>query len=233
MLDQEKFSPRNKKVKLKKNRGRTVSSKQWLERQLNDVYVQEAKKMGYRSRAAFKLIELNEKFDFLKEESRVIDLGAAPGGWTQVVAKAVDTNLENSQIIGIDLLDIEPIPNTTLILGDFTDEQVIDSVKNLLTGPADLVLSDMAPSTTGHKQTDHLRIIALVETAFYFAEDVLREGGTFIAKVFQGGTEPSLLNILKQSFGSVKHVKPKSSRKESSELYLVAQNFKKRIQQNQ
>lgn len=227
MPDHESFSSRNKKVTLKKNRNRTLSSKLWLERQLNDPYVQEAKKLGYRSRAAFKLIELNEKFDFLKKESRVIDLGAAPGGWTQVVAQKIDASHPNSQIIGIDLLNIDPVPNTTLLLGDFTEEKMMDSIKNLLKGPVDVVLSDMAPSSIGHKQTDHLRIVALVETAFYFAQEVLKDGGTFITKVFQGGMEPSLLSILKKSFNTVKHVKPKSSRKESAELYLVAQNFKK------
>ncbi|MBM3610002.1 MAG: RlmE family RNA methyltransferase [Alphaproteobacteria bacterium] len=232
MPDQEKISSRNQKVKLKKNRGRTLSSKTWLERQLNDPYVREAKKLGYRSRAAFKLIELNEKFNFLKEELRVVDLGAAPGGWTQIVAQKVNTSLPNSQIIGIDLLKMDPIQGTTLILGDFTEEETVNSIKTLLNGPVDLVLSDMAPSTTGHKKTDHLRIIGLIESAFFFAQEVLKEDGCFVAKVFQGGAESSFLKVLKKSFGSVKHFKPNSSRKESSELYLVAQNFKKEINKN-
>lgn len=226
MPDNEQRSPRNQKVKLKKARGRKVSSQRWLQRQLNDPYVQDAKKMGYRSRAAFKLIELDEKFHFLKPQMRVIDLGAAPGGWTQVVEKHIDTSLPNTQIIGVDLLEMDAISNTTLHVGDFTDPQTIDHIKSLLTGPVDLVLSDMAPSAMGHKQTDHVRIIALVEEAFYFAQEVLAEGGIFLAKVLQGGTESSLLSILKKSFKTVKHVKPSASRKDSSEMYVIAIDFK-------
>jgi len=224
--DQEKRSPRNQKVKLKKSRGRTVSSQRWLQRQLNDPYVHDAKKLGYRARSAFKLIELNEKFNLLKPEMRVIDLGAAPGGWTQVITKHVNTDLPNSQVIGIDLLAMDPISGATLCMGDFTNDEVINHLKSLLSGPVDLVLSDMAASSTGSRQVDHLRITVLVEEAFYFAREVLAEGGVFLAKVLQGGTEISLLNILKQSFKTVKHVKPNASRKDSSEMYVIAMGFR-------
>lgn len=227
MPHNDKRSPRNQKVKLKNARGRKVSSQRWLQRQLNDPYVHDAKKMGYRSRAAFKLLELDEKFQLLKPEMRVIDLGAAPGGWTQVVSKRVDATKQNSQIIGVDLLEMDPISDVLLHTGDFTDPQTVDHIKSLLKGPADLVLSDMAPSATGHKQTDHIRIIALVEEAFYFAEEVLGKGGIFLAKVLQGGTESSLLAKLKKSFETVKHVKPNASRKDSSEMYVIALGFKK------
>ena len=227
MPDQEKRSPRNQKVKLKKSRGRTVSSQRWLQRQLNDPYVHDAKKLGYRARSAFKLIELNEKFNLLRSEMRVIDLGAAPGGWTQVITKHVNTDLPGSQVIGVDLLAMDPISGATLCMGDFTKDEVIDHVKSLLSGPVDLVLSDMAASSTGSRQVDHLRITVLVEEAFYFAREVLAEDGIFLAKVLQGGTEISLLNILKQSFKTVKHVKPNASRKDSSEMYVIAMGFKK------
>jgi 23S rRNA (uridine2552-2'-O)-methyltransferase len=226
MPDQEKRSPRNQKVKLKKSRGRTVSSQRWLQRQLNDPYVHDAKKLGYRARSAFKLIELNEKFNLLKPEMRVIDLGAAPGGWTQVITKHVNTDLPGSQVIGVDLLAMDPIPGATLCMGDFTKDEVINHVKSLLSGPVDLVLSDMAASSTGSRQVDHLRITVLVEEAFHFAREVLAEDGVFLAKVLQGGTEISLLNILKQSFKTVKHVKPNASRKDSSEMYVIAMGFR-------
>jgi 23S rRNA (uridine2552-2'-O)-methyltransferase len=230
MSDQEKRSPRSKKVTLKKSRGRTVSSQRWLQRQLNDPYVQDAQRLGYRSRAAFKLIELNEKFHFLKPEMRVIDLGAAPGGWTQVIAKQVNPDLPKSQIIGIDLLEMDPIQGVTLCMGDFSKDETIEQLKAILKGPADIVLSDMAPSSTGYRQIDHLRITVLVEEAFYFAKEVLVEGGTFVAKVLQGGVDGGILNILKQSFETIKHVKPKASRKDSSEMYVVAMGFKKQLQ---
>jgi 23S rRNA (uridine2552-2'-O)-methyltransferase len=226
MPDQEKRSPRNQKVKLKKSRGRTVSSQRWLQRQLNDPYVHDAKKLGYRARSAFKLIELNEKFNLLKPEMRVIDLGAAPGGWTQVITKHVNTDLPGSQVIGVDLLAMDPIPGATLCMGDFTKDEVIDHVKSLLSGPVDLVLSDMAASSTGSRQVDHLRITVLVEEAFHFAREVLAEDGVFLAKVLQGGTELGLLNVLKQSFKTVKHVKPNASRKDSSEMYVIAMGFR-------
>jgi 23S rRNA (uridine2552-2'-O)-methyltransferase len=226
MPDQEKRSPRNQKVKLKKSRGRTVSSQRWLQRQLNDPYVHDAKKLGYRARSAFKLIELNEKFNLLKPEMRVIDLGAAPGGWTQVITKHVNTDLLGSQVIGVDLLAMDPISGATLCMGDFTKDEVINHVKSILSGPVDLVLSDMAASSTGSRQVDHLRITVLVEEAFHFAREVLAEGGVFLAKVLQGGTEISLLNILKKSFKTVKHVKPNASRKDSSEMYVIAMGFR-------
>ena len=226
MPDQEKRSPRNQKVKLKKSRGRTVSSQRWLQRQLNDPYVHDAKKLGYRARSAFKLIELNEKFNLLKPEMRVIDLGAAPGGWTQVITKHVNTDLPGSQVIGVDLLAMDPISGATLCMGDFTKDEVINHVKSLLSGPVDLVLSDMAASSTGSRQVDHLRITVLVEEAFHFAREVLVEGGDFLAKVLQGGAEISLLNVLKQSFKTVKHVKPNASRKDSSEMYVIAMGFR-------
>lgn len=227
MDDREQKSSRNQKVRLKTARGRTTSSQRWLQRQLNDPYVQNAKKLGYRSRAAFKLLELDEKFHFFKPEMCVIDLGAAPGGWTQVAAQKVDLALPHSQIIGIDILPMDVLPGTTLLRGDFTEEETLESVIKTLKGPVDLVLSDMAPSATGHKHTDHLRIVYLVELAFAFAEKVLAEEGCFVAKVLQGGTEAALLGQLKQLFKTVKHVKPQASRKESSELYVVAQGFKK------
>jgi len=229
MPDQEKRSPRNQKVKLKKSRGRTVSSQRWLQRQLNDPYVQDAKKLGYRSRAAFKLIEINEKFNVLKKEMRVIDLGAAPGGWTQVITKHVNTDLPGSQVIGVDLLAMDPISGATLCMGDFTKDEVINHVKSLLSGPVDLVLSDMAASSTGSRQVDHLRITTLVEEAFLFAQEVLSEGGTFLAKVLQGGAEGSLLTTLKKSFKTIKHVKPSASRKDSSEMYVIAMGFRPHI----
>ena len=228
MPDQDQRSPRAQKVKLKKARGRKISSQRWLQRQLNDPYVQDAKKLGYRSRAAFKLTELDEKFHLLKKEMRAIDLGAAPGGWLQVLEKKIDLTLPNSQIIGIDLLPIDPIATCQLLESDFTDLDAIEEIKKLLTGPVDIVLSDMAPSAMGHKQTDHLRIMHLVEEAFFFAKEVLSEGGTFLAKVLQGGTEKNLLDELKTCFATVKHVKPKASRKDSSEMYVIAQGFKPR-----
>lgn len=226
MPDYSNPSSRNKRVKLKSARGRKVSSQRWLQRQLNDPFVQEAKRVGYRSRASFKFIELNEKFNLLKKEMRVIDLGAAPGGWTQVIAEHVDTSLPKSQVIGIDLLEMEPISGVDLYQGDFTDMEMVDLLKQNLKGPVDLVVSDMAPSAMGHKQTDHLRIIALVEEAALFATEVLGTGGGFVAKVLQGGTEKSLLDVLKKSFKTVRHVKPSASRKDSSEMYVVATGFR-------
>src|SRR5690242_9009179 len=210
-------------VKVKKDRGRTASSRAWLQRQLNDPYVAAAKSSGYRSRAAFKLIELNEKFRFLKKGARVLDLGAAPGGWSQV---AVDAG---AMVVAADVLEMEPIPGVTFFQADLTDSDVPAMLKQALEGPADVVLTDMAAPTTGHRATDHIRTIALVEVALEVALDVLKPGGSFVGKVFQGGSSGELLARLKKAFREVKHVKPPASRQESVELYVVATGFKGRI----
>jgi len=207
-------------VKVKKDRGRTSSSRKWLERQLNDPYVAAAKSKGYRSRAAFKLVELDEKFRFLKKGAKVLDLGAAPGGWSQVaIAKG-------ASVVAADVLAIEEIPGVTFFQADLTDADVPAMLKDALGGPADVVLTDMAAPTTGHRATDHIRTIALVEIALEVAEDVLKPGGAFVGKVFQGGSSNELLARLKKSFREVKHVKPPASRAESVELYVVALGFK-------
>jgi 23S rRNA (uridine2552-2'-O)-methyltransferase len=211
-------------VRVKSANKRTVSSARWLERQLNDPYVAEAKKQGYRSRAAFKLLQLDDKFNVLKEGARVIDLGAAPGGWCQV---AVDRVGERGKVIGIDLLPMDPIPGADLIQMDFMSEEAPDLLKRLLDGGlANVVLSDMAASSTGHSQTDHLKIMALAEAAYDFAKDVLAEGGVFICKVLQGGATGELLKLLKRDFAEVKHVKPPASRSDSAEIYVVALGFR-------
>jgi 23S rRNA (uridine2552-2'-O)-methyltransferase len=207
-------------VKIKKNRGRTTSSQAWLQRQLNDPYVAAARSKGFRSRSAFKLVELDEKFHFLKKGARVLDLGAAPGGWSQVAASAGAT------VVAADVLEMEPIPHVTFFQADLTDSGVPAMLKQALDGPADIVLSDMAAPTTGHRATDHIRTIALVEIALAVAEDVLKPGGVFVGKVFQGGSSNELLARLKKSFREVKHVKPPASRAESVELYVVALGFK-------
>lgn len=211
------------KQRVKTGRGRTASQKRWLERQLNDPYVAKAKREGYRSRAAFKLLEIDERFKLLKPGQRVVDLGAAPGGWSQVAAKVVG---ETGRIVGIDLLEIEPIPGVQFIALDFLDPDAPRLLNEMLGGPADLVFSDMAANTTGHKQTDHLRIIGLAETAAEFAREILAPGGAYLAKVFQGGTEGSLLAELKRDFSAVRHVKPNASRADSSELYVLATGFR-------
>jgi 23S rRNA (uridine2552-2'-O)-methyltransferase len=208
-------------TKVKTARGRKISSKLWLERQLNDPYVQRAKMEGWRSRAAFKLIELDDKFRVLKRGAAVVDLGAAPGGWVQVALKR-----GAAKVVGIDLLEMEPIPGAELIEMDFTEPGASDAVKAALGGPADVVLSDLAPWTTGHRSTDHLRIVALVEEAAEFALETLKPGGAFIAKAFQGGTEGEILARLKPRFEKVRHAKPAASRSDSSETYLVALGFK-------
>lgn len=218
---------RNLFVKVKSAKGRKVSSTRWLQRQLNDPYVIEARRLGYRSRAAFKLLELDDKFSVLKPGIKVVDLGAAPGGWTQVaVARTKSETHPDSKVIGIDLQEMEPILGATLITKDFTEDDAPDILKDLLGGPADLVLSDMAPRSTGHTQTDHMRIMGLCEMALLFAEEVLAQGGTFMAKVLQGGTENQLLNSMKTNFKTVKHAKPPASRKDSSEMYVVATGFR-------
>jgi 23S rRNA (uridine2552-2'-O)-methyltransferase len=214
---------REMRVNLKTAKGRKVSSTLWLERQLNDPFVSRAKAEGYRSRAAYKLKELNEKFGLIKKGSRVVDLGCAPGGWLQAAVEAGAT-----RVVGIDYLPMPHVPGTDHLELDFLDDAAPDDLKSLLGGGADVVLSDMAAPTTGHKTTDHLRIIALAEVALDFATDVLAPGGGFVCKVFQGGAEGELLQRLKQNFSVVKHAKPKSSRADSAEVYVVATGFKGR-----
>ncbi|MDR0484280.1 MAG: RlmE family RNA methyltransferase [Alphaproteobacteria bacterium] len=220
----------NLKEKLKPNKKRTLSSQTWLRRQLNDIYVKSAKQEGYASRAAYKLIEINDKYKILKPNSKIVDLGAAPGGWSQVAAKILfknPKNLETAKLIAVDLLDITHIEGVETIKGDFTDTAIIEEIRNKLSGEkANLVMSDMAPNTTGSKSLDHLRIMNLVELTFNFACEVLADNGVMIAKVFQGGTEAKLLAEIKQKFKEVGHFKPPASRKESSEIYLIARGFK-------
>ena len=211
------------KQRVKTGRGRTLSQKRWLERQLNDPYVARAKREGYRSRAAYKLLEIDERFRILKPGQKIVDLGAAPGGWSQVAAKTVGAQ---GRIVGIDLLEIEPLPGVDFVTLDFLDPSAPERLKAMLGGPADLVLSDMAANATGHKKTDHLRIVGLAETAAAFARDVLAPGGGYLAKVLQGGTEGALLADLKRDFASVRHVKPAASRADSSELYVLATGFR-------
>ncbi len=213
------------KQRVKTGRGRTLSQKRWLERQLNDPYVARAKREGYRSRAAFKLIEIDERFNLLKPGQKIVDLGAAPGGWSQVAAKKIGAE---GHVVGIDLLEIEPMTGVEFIMLDFLDPTAPGLLTDLLGGPADLVLSDMAANTTGHKKTDHLRIIGLAEVAAEFAREILAPGGAYLAKVFQGGTEGDLLADLKRDFASVRHVKPNASRADSSELYVLATGFRGR-----
>lgn len=214
-------------VRVKTSKYRDKSSNRWLERQLNDPYVAESKRLGYRSRAAFKLIQLDEKFHFLGKGKRIVDLGCAPGGWTQV---AVERNKGTGQVVGIDILEAEPIKGATLIQQDFTEPEAADRLKELLNGEADIVMSDMAANTTGHQQTDHLRTIGLVEIAYEFAKEVLAPNGIFIAKVFKGGAEGALLADVKKNFTKVAHAKPDASRQGSPEEYLVAIGFKKKAE---
>ncbi len=210
------------KTRVKTAKGRKVGSTKWLERQLNDPYVKRAKAEGYRSRAAYKLTELDERFGFLKGAQRVIDLGIAPGGWSQVVRKKVP----GAAVVGIDLLPTDPLDGVTILEMDFMDEAAPGKLKEALGGPADLVLSDMAANTVGHPQTDHLRTMALVEAGLEFAAEVLRPGGAYVAKVLAGGADNQLVAELKRRFATVKHAKPPASRKGSSEWYVVAQGFK-------
>ncbi len=211
------------RVRVKSSRGRTVSSRRWLERQLNDPYVFAAKTKGYRSRAAFKLVELDDKFHFLKKGARVLDLGAAPGGWCQVALARIGSE---GRIVAADILEMEPMTGVEILLADLTDPAVPARLKQALGGPADLVMSDMAAPTTGHRPTDHLRTTALMEIALAVAQDTLKPGGAFVGKAFQGGAAGELLTAIKKSFRDVKHVKPPASRAESVELYLVALGFK-------
>jgi 23S rRNA (uridine2552-2'-O)-methyltransferase len=215
--------PRNTHTSLKTARGRSTASQRWLARQLNDPYVKAAKAAGWRSRAAFKLIELDDRFKLIKPGCRVVDLGAAPGGWTQVALKRGGAG---ARVVGLDLLEMDPIPGATLLLGDFQDEAAEQAVLAALDGQADLVLSDMAPNTTGHTSTDHLRIMALAELALDFAVKVLKPGGGFVAKLFQGGAERAMLERLRRHFAEVRHAKPPASRKESAETYVVATGFR-------
>ncbi len=212
------------RVRVRTSRGRTPQSNRWLERQLNDPYVRKAKAEGYRSRAAYKLIELDERFALLKGVKRVIDLGIAPGGWSQVVRKLTPAAV----IVGIDLLPVDPIDGVEIFQMDFTDDRAPELLMEALGGAPDLILSDMAANTVGHPQTDHLRTMGLVETAAAFAYDVLAPGGAFVAKVLAGGADSDLVAELKRNFAAVKHAKPPASRKDSSEWYVVAQGFKGR-----
>jgi len=219
-----KSGSRSKVIRVKASKGRDISSTNWLKRQLNDQYVIQAKIDGYKSRSAYKLLEINEKYNLIKPKMRIIDLGAAPGGWSQVASNIIG---KEGLIVAIDLLDMESIPNVITIKGDFMDDSTIELIKSELgSSVVDLVMSDMAANTTGHNATDHLRIIALCEEAFNFALTILKPGGHFIAKIFRGGTENDLLNKVKRNFKIVKHFKPHSSRKESTEFYLIALNRK-------
>jgi 23S rRNA (uridine2552-2'-O)-methyltransferase len=208
--------------KVKHAKGRKESSTRWLERQLNDPYVIKAQKEGYRSRAAYKLKEMDDKYGILKPGMAVIDLGAAPGGWCQIALEK-----KCAPIVAIDLLPIDPLPGVEFMQLDFMDDSAPAKLRAALGVLADVVLSDIAHNTTGHRDTDHLKIMALVEAGFYFACEVLKPGGTFVAKVFQGGTESALLSEIKKSFSVVRHVKPPASRKDSSEMYLLATGFRR------
>ena len=215
--------PRQLAQRLRSAEGRSVASQRWLARQLNDPYVRAAREQGWRSRAAFKLIELDQRFHLLKRGARVVDLGAAPGGWTQVALRAAGPQ---GVVVALDLLPMDPIPGAIVLQGDFQEDEVERRVREALAGDADLVLSDMAPNTTGHAATDHLRIMALAELALDFAIKVLAPGGGFVAKVFQGGSEKAMLAALRRHFAQVRHAKPPASRKESAELYVVATGFR-------
>ncbi len=208
-------------VRLRKTNKRTTAQQAWLSRQLNDPYVAAAQAQGWRSRAAFKLIELDDKFHLIAPGTKIVDLGAAPGGWSQVAVKR-----GAGRVVGVDLLPVDPVAGAELIQGDFNDPALPGKLSDMLGGPADLVLSDMAPNTTGHGATDHIRIIALAELALDFAIQILAPGGAFVAKVFQGGSEKAMLAPMKLCFTSVKHAKPPASRKGSSELYVVATGFR-------
>ena len=215
-------SARAARVRVESARGRTLSSTRWLDRQLNDPYVIEARRLGYRGRAAFKLAEIDDRHRILKPGARIVDLGCAPGGWTQI---ALERCGEGARVVGIDLLECAPIPGATLLIGDFTEDDAPGRLRAAMGGPADAVLCDMTANATGHPQTDHLRIVVLVEMAYDFARDVLVSGGSFVAKVFSGGTEAGLLAVLRRDFERVFHMKPPASRKQSPEMYVVALGF--------
>jgi 23S rRNA (uridine2552-2'-O)-methyltransferase len=224
-----KLGNRGLAVRVKTAKSRDLASTLWLERQLNDPYVQEARKLGYRSRAAFKLAQLDDKCRLLKPGMRVVDLGAAPGGWTQIAVERTKALTSKAKIIALDILPMDPVPPAIVLHLDFTKDSAPDALKAALDGEADLVLSDMAAPTTGHRETDHIRIIALADMAYEFAAEVLAPGGAFVAKVFQGGSEKELLSRLKQDFATIRHVKPPASRAESAEVYVVAQGFRKTV----
>lgn len=220
-------SNRDLKVRVKTSKGRKIGSTIWLQRQLNDPYVAQAKAEGYRSRAAYKIKELDERYKFFKKGQRVVDLGAAPGGWSQIAVPLVGSTIENPLIVGIDFLEMDSIDGVIFLKKDFTDEDAPQALIDALGGhKVDIVMSDMASPTTGHRATDHLRIMALVEMAAEFAINVLAPGGVFITKVFQGGTEHELLALLKRNFATTLHAKPKASRQGSAETYLIARGFK-------
>jgi 23S rRNA (uridine2552-2'-O)-methyltransferase len=218
---------RNIKTRVKTAKKRKISSTRWLERQLNDPYVAQAKREGYRSRAAYKLIEMDDKFRWLKPGKTVLDLGAAPGGWTQVAVSRVRSAEDKPSVIGVDVLSMPPVAGAYLLKLDFLAAAAVSEIRSYIKEGVDIVLSDMAPNTMGHAATDHLRIMALLEAAYPFACEVLKKGGVFVAKVFQGGTEGELLKQMKQDFDVVRHVKPKASRSGSSEMYVVASGFRK------
>jgi len=213
-------------VRVKTARGRTVSSQRWLQRQLNDPYVDEAKKRGYRSRAAFKLLQIDDQFGILKPGARIVDLGAAPGGWTQVSVERVSSGKNKGVVIGIDITPVEPIPGATVLAKDFYDDDAPAVLTELLGGPADVVMSDMAAAATGETQVDHMRIMGLAEAAHDFAREILKPGGAFVAKVLRGGTERTLLDRLKKDFAKVRHFKPEASRADSAEMYVVGTGFR-------
>ncbi|NOZ65937.1 MAG: RlmE family RNA methyltransferase [Alphaproteobacteria bacterium] len=216
---------RGEKFRVKTSRGRKISSVRWLQRQLNDPYVDAAHRDGYRARSAYKLLELDDKFSFLRQARTIVDLGAAPGGWTQVALKKAG---RKARVVGIDLLEVPPLDGATFLQMDFTTDAAEEKLFELLAGdPVDLVMSDMAAATTGHQQTDHIRTLALVELAFDFAKKTLGEGGIFVTKVFRGGADQDMLAEMKKSFKSVRHFKPPASRAQSAETYLVAQGFRK------
>jgi 23S rRNA (uridine2552-2'-O)-methyltransferase len=219
-------APRPLKVRLKAGKGRSLSSKLWLERQLNDPYVARARREGYRSRAAYKLIEIDDKHRMLRKGARVVDLGAAPGGWSEVATERVGAAEGRGRVVAIDRLAMAAIPGVDFLQLDFLDESAPAALKARLGGPTDVVLSDMAANATGHRKTDHLKIMALAEAAAEFAYQVLAPGGALLCKLLQGGTEAALLSQLKRDFAAVKHIKPAASRSESSELYLLATGFR-------
>ncbi|NOX72285.1 MAG: RlmE family RNA methyltransferase [Alphaproteobacteria bacterium] len=228
---------RDLQVKVNSAKGRKLSSTLWLKRQLNDPYVQQAGKDGYRGRAAYKILELDDRFRFLVPGARVVDLGSAPGGWLQVAAPinalGTRTSKKVGTLLGVDLQEVEPVPGAEIHILDFMADDADLKVKEWLGGKADVVMSDMAASSSGHKQTDHLRIMALCEAAAYFAFDVLEEGGTFVAKVLAGGAEGELQKVLKQNFTKVVHVKPPASRKDSSEKFVIATGFRGAVDPDQ
>jgi 23S rRNA (uridine2552-2'-O)-methyltransferase len=221
------LSGRNLKVKVKTGKGRTVSQKIWLERQLNDPYVIEAKKLGYRARSAFKLIEIDDKYKFLKAGQAVVDLGAAPGSWSQVAAKRVKAEEGRGKVIALDMHGIDPLPGVIIFKKDFLDDDAPQLLFDAIGGvKVDVVLSDMAAHATGHKQTDHLLIMSLAEAGLEFAGQVLAQGGVYLAKVLRGGSEGEMLKVMKKNFSSVRHLKPMSSRDDSAELFVLAMGFR-------